>query len=113
MKMEDKTKPENGRACGQSTTPCSHKKLFPENPTFKEAQAMSSVDEMREAISCHRLHSPIVRHAFDLAISQGLSEDDTMVILAFHAVSQYEHIQEKLIDELYRKPASYIIKHDV
>jgi hypothetical protein len=89
------------------------KKLFPENPTYEEAQAVASIEAMRKAIKEHAFHSPLVLQAFEMAHHQGLDENDMMVVLAFHAVAASEHLEERLLDMVHRSPNPFILRHGV
>jgi hypothetical protein len=79
------------------------KKLFTENPTCEDALNFKSIEVMREAIKNHAIYSPLISSVFKRATHLGLNENDAMIMLAFHAVSKCEHLEEMLLDTIHNQ----------
>lgn len=74
------------------------KKLKPASDA--ELELAKSPAGIRELINRHQVHSPLVRTV--LRTTEGLSELDTMTLLAFYAISGMEDSQQSYADHMTR-----------
>jgi hypothetical protein len=65
-----------------------------------------SVDEMRQAIDRARRDSSLIRNTMDTARFQGMSGEDTYVMLAYYALRQLEQHYKINMQWLNLQPAS-------
>lgn len=86
-----------------------NKRLMPDDATSEQLKKLETVDGMREALKAHAMHSPLVRRVFDIARYQGMSEEDTMVFLAFHAVCHGERMGDMYQQRMQRETVPYML----
>jgi hypothetical protein len=51
-------------------------------------------NEMRAEFERLRNYDPLVRSVFDMARYSGMSGEDKYVVLAYHAIRQFKHMQK-------------------
>ncbi len=71
-------------------------KLAPQ--TAEERKEVETVQGMRKRINEMSRHDPLVRSVMDASYYQGLSGEDTMTTLAYHALLRYERIRDLQLD---------------
>lgn len=68
--------------------------------TAEETELVQTVAGMRYRIEEFRLHDALTRRVFDVARLRGMSEYETMVLLAYHALCGKEAAEEVYSEHL-------------
>ena len=72
--------------------------------TAEEVKEVSTVEGMRRRIQRYAHDDSLTRHVFDSAYYRGLSGEDTMTMLAYHALLDREQFRELVLEQLVLNP---------
>jgi hypothetical protein len=76
--------------------------------TAADTMAAQTVQGQRKRLLEFSHHDPLTRRVFDVARHEGLSGEDAMTMLAYHALIQVEEMRALLFDKMMCEPAPRI-----
>ena len=83
------------------------RKLKPE--TAEETKAVETIEGMRQRIREYARDDNLVYHVLRTAEMRGLSGDDTMTMLAYHALLERERFRDLVMEDVLSRPAAGVL----
>jgi len=77
--------------------------------TAKEVSEVETIQGKRKRINDFSHYDPLVRAVFNSAYAQGLSGEDTMTLLAYAALIEYERMREIALEAASINPRPVVI----
>ena len=78
--------------------------------TAEEMHLVSTPNGVRKRIVEASFNDPMIRNVLDMARLQGWSGEDTYAFLAYHALVAKQEYEERMMDEINRRPTAFIVE---